>query len=323
MQALLCEQFGPVDNLRYRDVPPPTIAPDEVLIRVSYCGVNFPDTLIVEGKYQFRPDLPFTPGGEVSGEIVETGASVKELSVGDWVIAAMGWGGFAELAVAKASSTFKISSRDKLKEGSVLLETFGTAIHALKDRGDLKEHEILAVLGASGGTGNAAIQIGKLMGAKVIAIAGSEEKLAFAKDAGVDFLIDYSKEDLKTALKELGGVDVVFDPVGGEASEAAFRALNAFGRHLVIGFASGSIPQLPWNLPLLKSASVVGVFWGHFWRHYPEKNSKNILQLLDWMEKGLIEPKVTKTYPLAKGIHALKDIRNRKAMGKIVLEGLS
>ncbi len=321
MQALICDHFGSVESLNFTEVPiPEVIASDEVLIRVRYCGVNFPDTLIVEGKYQFRPKLPFVPGGEVSGEVVQTGSTVNNLKKGDRVIAAMGWGGFAQFAVAKATNTFKIEKEISLREGAVFLETFGTAIHGLKDRGEVKKGEVIAILGASGGTGNAAIQVGKMLGAKVIAVAGSEEKLAFALETGADHAINYNTKDLKGVLKGLGGIDVVFDPVGGEVSEHAFRALNPFGRHLVVGFASGGIPQLPWNLPLLKSASIVGVFWGHFWRNHPEKNSANIMQLLQWVKMDLIHPKIMKTYALSDGVEALKDLKSRKAIGKIVLE---
>ena len=320
MKALVCHEYGHINNLRFEETETPSISADEVLIKVSFCGVNFPDTLIVEGKYQFRPELPFVPGGEVSGVVEQVGNDVSDLKPGDLVIAAMGWGGFGEFAVAKGQNAFKIGSTQDLKYGSVLLETYGTAIHALKDRAHLRQGETLAVLGAAGGTGTAAVQLGKVMGATVIAIAGDKEKLAFAKQAGADHLIDYMSGDLKEELKKLGGADVIFDPVGGEASEAAFRALKPGGRHLVVGFASGEIPQLPWNLPLLKSASIVGVFWGHFWRNQPDKNRQNVQELLQWLDQKAITPMITKEFDLDQGVEALKMIKERKVKGKVVLK---
>lgn len=320
MKALVCHEFGTVDSLRLEKVELPSFATDEILVKVNFCGVNFPDTLIVEGKYQFRPELPFVPGGEVSGVVEQVGNEVRDLKPGDLVIAAMGWGGFGEYAVAKAQNTFRIKPEGNLKEGAVLLETYGTAIHALKDRANLLEGETMVVLGAAGGTGTAAVQLGKVFGATVIAVAGSDEKLSFARQAGADHIINYQKEDLKDSLKRLGGADVVFDPVGGEASEAAFRALKPGGRHLVVGFASGKIPHLPWNLPLLKSASIVGVFWGHFWRNQPVDNRRNIHQLIQWLDQKDIRPMITKEFDLSEGVEGLKMIRDRKAIGKIVLK---
>ena len=320
MKALVCQEYGHINNLRSEEIEIPSISADEVLIKVSYCGVNFPDTLIVEGKYQFKPVLPFVPGGEVSGVVEQVGESVRDIRSGDMVIAAMGWGGFAEYAIAKAQNTFRVSAYEDLKKGSVLLETYGTAIHALKDRALLQQGETLAVLGAAGGTGTAAVQLGKAMGISVIAVAGGKEKLEFARQAGADHLIDYTSGDLKEELKKLGGADVIFDPVGGEASEAAFRALRPGGRHLVVGFASGRIPQLPWNLPLLKSASIVGVFWGHYWRNQPEKNRQNIQELLQWLDQKEITPTITKELDLNQGVEALKMIKERKVKGKVVLK---
>ncbi len=319
MKALICKNFESINNLHFEDTKIPGISQDEVLVKVSYCGVNFPDTLIVEGKYQFRPELPFIPGGEVAGEVAEVGSAVTDLKRGDPVIAAMGWGGFAQYAVVKARNAFKVKSHDDLKRGAVVLETYGTAIHALVDRAQLQQEEVLAVLGAAGGTGTAAVQLGKALGATVIAIAGTAEKLSFARQSGADHVINYQHEDLKESLKGLGGVDVIFDPVGGEASEAAFRALKPGGRHLVVGFASGSIPNLSWNLPLLKSASIVGVFWGHFWRNQPESNRKNIETLLEWLDNKEINPMITKTFDLSDGVEALKMLKERKVMGKVVL----
>ncbi len=319
MKALYCSSYGKIEDLTYGEISNPEVAPDEVMIQVRYSGVNFPDTLIVEGKYQFKPDLPFAPGGEVAGTIERVGAEVKELKKGDTVIAAMGWGGFSEYAVAKASNTYVFPESGNLKKGAVLLETYGTALYGLKNRGALDKGETLLVLGASGGTGQAAIQIGKVLGAKIIAIASSEGKRALAKENGADIVLGYDKT-LKAQLKELGGVDVIFDPVGGEVSEQVFRSLRPGGRHLVVGFASGKIPQISWNLPLLKSAAIIGVFWGHFWRNQPMQNRENIYQLIAWLSKGAINPYISKEFDLKDGKLALKQIMNREAKGKIILQ---
>lgn len=319
MQAILCKSFGLPENLVFEDVPIPKIRENEILIKVGYCGVNFPDTLIIQGKYQFRPEFPFSPGGEVSGEIVQVGAQVQRFKKGDKVLAAMGWGGFSEYAVAKASNTFLVPEEVSLDRAAVLLETYATVIHALKDRADLKPGETLVVLGAGGGTGTAAVQLGHLFGANVVAVASSEEKRAFAKSNGAHHTLD-TIPDLKEVLKHMGGVDVVFDPVGGDLTERAFRAINPGGRHLVVGFASGDIPALPFNLPLLKSASIVGVFWGHFWRMKPKENRRNVSMLLKWLSNKKINPNVTKAYDLKDGDKALQDMMERRVKGKVVLK---
>ncbi|MEP4532012.1 MAG: NADPH:quinone oxidoreductase family protein [Cyclobacteriaceae bacterium] len=320
MKAIVCKSFGSILNLQFSDMDKPIPAKDEVLIKVDYCGVNFPDTLIVEGKYQFQPEFPFAPGGEVTGEVVGMGVDVSDLKQGDMVLAAMGWGGFAEYAVAKASNAFAIPHGVDHKEAAALLETYATAIYGLHNRANLQKAETLCVLGAAGGTGTAAVQLGKLLGARVIACVSSEEKARFAKANGADEVIDYTKDDLKSSLKDLGGCDVVFDPVGGENAEKAFRGLKPNGRHLVVGFASGNIPKLPWNLPLLKSASIVGVFWGHFWRNNAAENRKNVAQLLQWLAEGKIKPNITQEYKLEAGAQALLCIAERRVKGKIVLE---
>lgn len=320
MKAIVCRSFDSIEKLEAGEMPVPQIAPDEVLIKVDYCGVNFPDTLIVQGKYQFKPEFPFVPGGEVSGEIIDCGVDVHVFEKGDKVIAAMGWGGFAEFAVAKSTNTYKVPANVNQMESAALLETYATALHALKDRGNLKAGETLVVLGAAGGTGTAAIQIGLTLGARVIAAVSSEEKVEFCLENGAELAINYNKQDLKSELKALRGADVIFDPVGGRNAELAFRSLKPNGRHLVIGFASGGIPSLPWNLPLLKSAAIVGVFWGHFWRNFPKENATNVELLLKWLSEGEIKPTITKTIPLRNGVSALLDIVNRKVKGKIVLE---
>lgn len=320
MKAIVCKSFGPIGNLEFSDMDRPSPAKGEVLIKVNHCGVNFPDTLVVEGKYQFRPEFPFAPGGEVTGEVVELGVGVSGLKRGDMVLAAMGWGGFAEYVVAKASNAFVIPQGVKHKEAAALLETYATAIYGLLNRANLQKTETLAVLGAAGGTGTAAVQLGKLLGARVIACVSNDEKAKFAKVNGADEAIDYTKVDLKNSLKDFGGCDVVFDPVGGENAEKAFRGLKPNGRHLVVGFASGNIPKLPWNLPLLKSASIVGVFWGHFWRNEAEENRKNVVQLLQWLLEGKIKPNITEEFKLEEAAQALLSIAERRVKGKIVLK---
>ncbi|WP_258103643.1 NADPH:quinone oxidoreductase family protein [Marinoscillum sp. MHG1-6] len=320
MKALVCESFDGLSGVQYRDLPDPKPQEGEVLIKVNYCGVNFPDTLIIQGKYQFRPELPFVPGGEVAGEVLEVGTNVKKLNRGQRVLAAMGWGAFGEKVVVQEANVYKIPEGVPSEQAAALLETFATAFHALKDRAELSVGETLVVLGAAGGTGIATIQIGKQFGAKVVACVSSEEKARFCKAQGADEVINYEEENLKERLKDMGGANVIFDPVGGNQSELAFRSLLPGGRHLVVGFASGEIPAIPWNLPLLKSASVVGVFWGHFWRNEPKKNARNTRILLKWLEAGAITPVISQMYPLADGKNALQDLMERKAKGKIVLK---
>ena len=319
MKGLICRAFGSLSDLSFGSMPEPKCNSDEVLIAVAYCGVNFPDTLIVQGKYQFSPDRPFAPGGEVSGEVVALGSDVTHVALGDKVLAAMGWGGFATLAVAKSSNVYQIPNGTSLKQSAALLETYATAYYGLCQRGSLKKGDTLAVLGAAGGTGTAAVQLGVQMGARVIACVSSEEKAQFCLASGAHHVINYTKSNLKDELKSYGGVDVIFDPVGGSVSELGFRSLIPNGRHLVVGFASGEMPALPWNLPLLKSASIVGVFWGYFWRNEPEANAENVKILLGWLSEGLIDPKITKEYTLENGVQALMDIAERRVKGKIVL----
>lgn len=318
MRAVRCKSFGDTDDLLVEEVSIPQITEDEVLIHVKYSGINFPDVLIVQGRYQFKPELPFTPGGEVFGEVVKVGHLVKHLKPGDRVVAAMGWGGFAAFAVAKGSNTYQVPEGVSGHKAAILLETYGTALYALKDRAVLKSGERLLVLGAAGGTGTAAIQLGKLFGAEVIAIASTREKRAFAEKQGA--IRSFSPTEMKDAVKEMGGANVIFDPVGGNLSEEAFRTLKPGGRHLVVGFASGEIPAIPFNLPLLKSASIVGVFWGYFWRNESAANRKNVQLLLKWLQTEHINPEIMCTYPLQKVSVALKDLQDRKVQGKILLE---
>jgi len=323
MKALVCEQFGPPENLIIKEIPKPKVTGKQLLIKVSTCSLNFPDTLIIEGLYQFKPELPFSPGAEICGTIVEMGSDVSGFSIGDRVMSGITWGGLAEFAIAEPAFTFKVPDSILDKDAAAILMTYGTSIHALMDRAMLKYSDTVLVLGASGGVGTSAIQISKALGSKVIAAASSEEKLNWCKEQGADELLNYEQVgDLKSTLKEITngkGVDVIYDPVGGKFSEPAFRAIARSGRHLVVGFTNGNIPKIPFNLPLLKSASIVGVFWGSFIRNEPENNRKNIGILFKLIEKGELIPRVSKVYQFDKAIEALNAMKNRSVLGKIVV----
>ena len=285
-------------------------------------GCNYPDFLIVQGLYQFKPSFPFSPGAEVAGIVSAVGEKVTGLQVGDRVAANMIFGGFAEQAIAEEAAAVKIGDGFDFKEASAFLLTYATSLYALKDRGHLKAGDTLLVLGAAGGVGLAAVQLGKAMGAKVIAAASSAEKLEICRQAGADELIDYSQEDLKARTKALTGgqgVDVVYDPVGGAYSEAALRAIAWEGRFLVIGFAAGEIPKVPLNLALLKGCDIVGVFWGSFTVRDPERHRELVRTLFDWWSEGKIRPVVSKAYPLDRAVEALDDLGGRRAKGKIVI----
>jgi len=320
MKAIICKNPSEVASLKVGELPQPTPLQDEVMIEVCYAGVNYPDVLIAEGRYQFKPDLPFSPGGEVSGFVVAVGENVTQFSIGDKVCAAMSWGGFAEFVVSKASNTYLLTKNAPLDKSAILLETYATAFHALKDRGTLRSNETIAVLGAAGGTGVACIQLARLIGAKVIAICSTAEKCQFALDQGAHHALNSQTSNIKSELKALGGVDVVFDPVGGELSEACFRSLRPDGRHLVVGFASGKIPNMPWNLTLLKSASIVGVFWGNFWRNNAKQNNANVQQLLAWLDQSKITPAINKIFTLDKTVEAMMELKDRKVIGKNVIQ---
>ncbi|MEP1096543.1 MAG: NADPH:quinone oxidoreductase family protein [Cyclobacteriaceae bacterium] len=322
MKAVLVEKVGSIDDLVFREhsLPPPSA--DQVLIKVEYAGVNFPDILITKGLYQFQPELPFSPGGEVAGTIMEIGEDVKKLKIGDRVASGTSWGGFAEEALGFASNTHKLPDEVSFKDAAATLMTFGTAIHALKDRAQIQRGETLAVLGAAGGVGSAAIQVGKQLGARVIASASNDEKLSFCKRLGADDFVNYSNQKIKDSLKELTegkGADVIFDPVGGYLSESSFRAIARGGRHLVLGFASGEVPSIPWNLPLLKSASIVGVFWGGFFRNESKTNATNIQLLFEWLREAKISPSIDEILPLESAKDALRKLQNRHVQGKILL----
>ena len=289
MRAVLCKEFGPPESLVVEELPTPEIGDHQVLLDVKACGVNFPDLLIIENKYQFKPPLPFSPGGEVSGVVRKVGAKVTTLKPGDRVLGAPGFGGFAEELAIDARNCVAIPAAMPFDVAAAFLFTYGTSHYALKDRAALAPGETLLVLGAAGGVGLAAVELGKAMGAKVIAAASSAEKLEVCRAHGAAEGIDYSKEDLKERVKQLTGgqgADVIYDPVGGDFSEAAFRSIAWEGRFLVIGFAAGPIPKIPLNLVLLKGAQIVGVFWGSFTAREPERHQANIRELMDWYSAG-------------------------------------
>jgi len=322
MKAVLCKSHGMPDTLVVEDVPSPDLTEGQVLISVKACGVNFPDTLIIQGKYQFKPDLPFSPGGEVSGVIKAVGDGVTNVSVGDRVIAFSTWGGFAEELAVDANRLIKMSDKMDFEKASAFILTYGTSYHALKDRANIQPGETLLVLGASGGVGLAAIQLGKAMGARVIAAASTKEKLDVCAANGADELINYSSEDLRARVKEItqgAGVDVIYDPVGGPLSEKALRDMSWRGRFLVVGFAVGEIPKVPLNLALLKGCSIVGVFWGDFTRREPALNEANNQELMRLFEAGKISPHIHKVYPLTQASEALNELLDKKVSGKVVL----
>lgn len=322
MKAVLCRQHGLPDTLELADLPSPQPGLGQVLIAIKAAGVNFPDTLIIQNKYQFKPALPFSPGGELAGTITAIGADVKGYQVGQNVIAFTGWGAFAEEIVADAIKLIPIPPGVPFDIAASFVMTYGTSYHALKDRAALKAGETLLVLGAAGGVGLAAVELGKALGARVIAAASTDEKLAVCREHGADETINYSTEDLRERIKSLTeakGVDVIYDPVGGGYSEPALRSMAWRGRFLVVGFANGEIPSIPLNLTLLKGCSIVGVFWGDYARREPKSNAKDLMELVGMMQAGTIKPLISARYPLAKAADALNAVMQRKAMGKIVL----
>jgi len=327
MRAVVCHAWGQPDTLSVETSPLPIPAAGEVLLRVHAAGVNFPDTLIIQGKYQFKPELPFTPGSEVAGEVLALGEGVQNVRVGDRVIAFLSTGGYATHAVAQAAQVMPLPEGMDYEAAAAFTLASGTSYHALVDRAKLQAGETLLVLGAAGGVGLAAVQIGHRLGARVIAAASSDEKLALCRQEGADETINYATEDLRARLKELtggkltkgGGPDVIYDPVGGAYAEPAFRSIGWGGRYLVVGFAAGDIPALPLNLPLLKGASLVGVFWGEFARRDPRGNARNLSTMTDWIRDGQMRLHVSQTYPLEGAAQALKDLEGRKVTGKVVI----
>ena len=322
MKALICEAYGPIANLVVKDVPSPVPGPKQLLIEVRAAAVNFPDALMVQGLYQVKPPLPFTPGAEIAGIVKAVGAEVKHYQAGDRVIAMTGTGGFAEECVAESAKAMPLPAGMDFDTGAALVLTYCTSLHGLRDCGRLKAGETLVVLGAAGGVGISAIEIGKAMGARVIAAASADDKLALCRRVGADETVNYSTENLKDRINELTagkGADVVYDPVGGPYTEPALRALAWRGRLLVIGFAAGDIPRIPLNLALLKERSIVGVYWGDSIRHDPAGHLANLRQLHEWFAAGAIRPVVSERFPLAAAKDAIASIANRQVKGKIVV----
>jgi NADPH:quinone reductase len=322
MKAVLCKQFGPPESLVLEELPALEARPGEVVVAVKAASVNFPDVLIIQNKYQFKPPLPFSPGSELAGVVKQVGDGVKGVRVGDRVMAFTTYGAFAEEVKTEAARLVPMPASMDFVTGAAFLLTYGTSDHALRDRGALKAGETLLVLGAAGGVGLAAIELGKALGARVIACASSEEKLAVCRDHGADAAVNYAAEDLRERVKALTegrGVDVVYDAVGGPYSEPAFRSLAWRGRLLVVGFAAGEIPKLPLNLALLKGASAVGVFWGDFARREPQALAQSLRQLAQWYGEGRLRPHVSQTLPLEKAAQAIQLLASRQAKGKVVL----
>ena len=322
MRAVLCKEHGPPESLVVVDVPSPSCGPTQVRVAVHACGVNFPDTLIIQNKYQFKPPLPFTPGGESAGEIVEVGSAAQGFRVGDRVIAMVGWGGFADEIVTDAANVMPIPEGMGYVTAAGFTMVYGTSYHALKQRAHISPGETLLVLGAAGGVGLAAVELGALLGARVIAAASSDDKLELCRSYGAAEVINTTRESIKDRTKELtggAGADVIYDPVGGDAFDQAIRAINWKGRLLVVGFASGRIPELSVNLALLKGCEVVGVFWGAFTAREADVNRRNLAELGDYFRAEKIRPHVSATFPLERVAEALNVILERKATGKLVL----
>ena len=322
MKAILCVRFGGPDDLEFKDIPDPVAGSGEAVVAVRAAALNFFDTLLIAGKYQIKPPFPFSPASEFAGVVESVSPGVTAFAPGDRVLGYMGPGAARERTVAKVERLMKLPDGLDFDRAAGLTVIYGTTIHALKDRAQLQPGETLAVLGAAGGTGLAAIELGKLMGARVIACASSDEKLAFARAHGADETVNYASGDLKEGLRRLTagrGVDVVYDPVGGAYAEAAIRSIAWGGRFLVIGFAAGEIPKLPLNLVLLKGCDVRGVFWGAFTEREPQAHRANMASLVQWCADGKLSAHVHEVYPLERTPDALKALSNRQVMGKILL----
>ena len=322
MKSLLCRTLTGIDDLEVEDGPDLQPAAGEIVVDVMAAGVNFPDVLLVQGKYQYKAQLPFAPGFELAGTVRAVAVGVTHLEAGDNVAAIVSHGAFAQQARVLADRAVKLPARVDFEAAAAMLFTYGTSIHALKDRGELKAGETLLVLGAAGGVGLAAVELGKLMGARVIAAASSPEKLAVCRAQGADETIDYAKEDLRERIKALThgkGIDVVCDPVGGPYTEPALRSLAWKGRLLVIGFTAGDIPKIPLNLPLLKGCSIVGVYLGAQREKEPAQAAANARRLVEWLAAGKIKPHICARYPLSQGVEALREVQDRRAKGKVVI----
>ncbi|GBL03221.1 NADPH:quinone oxidoreductase family protein [Glaciecola sp. KUL10] len=322
MQAILCKSFAPIDQLVFEEVPSPEIKKGHVLIEVSAAGVNFPDSLLVEGLYQMKPDLPFIPGSEVAGVIKEVGEGVAHLKIGQKVIGLCMLGGYAQEVLVPATHVLPIPDQIPLDEAAGLVTAHATAHHALKQRASIKKGETLLVTGAAGGTGLAAVQIGKEMGATVIAVCSTKEKCDVALANGADHAINYTEQDLKETVKSLTnkkGVDVVYECVGGDMFHTCSRLMGWNGRLLVIGFAGGEIPEFPVNLSLVKGYSVVGVFWGSFTQHQPQDFMDNMKELVTWYMQGKVKVNIDKSFALKDSVDALKYVTSRQVKGKVVI----
>lgn len=323
MKAVLCRAYGPPESLEIAEIPTPEPGTGEVLVRVRAAALNFFDTLIIENRYQAKPDLPFSPAAEFAGEIAALGEGVTGWSVGERVSGYMGWGAAREYVVAHADRLVRVPDTLTDEQAAGIAVTYGTTIHALIDRAEIKPGETLVVLGAAGGTGIAAVEIGKALGATVIACASSPDKLALASERGADHLIDYTAENLRERLKAITGgkgVDVLYDPVGGDLAEPALRSMGWGGRYLVVGFAAGEIPKIPLNLLLLKGCDMRGVFWGAFCKREPARQAQQMGQLLEWAASGVISAHVDASFPLEETAKALRLIADRKARGKIIVK---
>ena len=322
MRAILCKELGPANTLVIDDIPSPEPGKGQVKVRVKAAGLNFPDTLIIEGKYQIKPELPFSPGGEMAGEVLAVGEGVQRFKPGQRVMGLTGYGAFAEEILVPENQLIPVPDGMNDHTAAAFSMVYGTSYHALKQRANIQPGETLLVLGASGGVGLAAVELGKAMGATVIACASSEEKLAVAKEAGADDLINYAEEDLKDALKQRypKGVDVIYDPVGDKFTEAAIRNMAWNGRLLIVGFAAGDIPKIPANLALLKGCSIIGVFWGAFTQKEPQTNIQNIMELMQLFNQGKINPRISQVFPFEDYEQALAALTSRTAKGKVVLD---
>ena len=318
MRALVCHEFAPYARHKIENLTMSSVPAGHVRIKVAAAGVNFPDILMAEGKYQFKPPFPFTPGSECAGTVETLDDDVKRFHIGDRVATVVMNGAFATYVDAPATAVRPIGDMPFEIAASLTL-AYGTSYYALKDRGQLRRGEKLLVLGAAGGVGLAAVEIGRAMGATVIAAASTDEKLQVCKEHGADHLVNYSGEDLKAKVKALGGADVIYDPVGDKFAEPAFRALNWLGRYLVIGFSGGEIPKIPLNLALLKSADIRGVFWGAWTQRHPVANQKNMGELLGLLKNGKIKPRISNTYMLDDFARAFDELTQRRAKGKVVL----
>jgi NADPH2:quinone reductase len=322
MQALLCEAHGPPEDLRLREVAVPKPGRGQIRIRVRAAGLNFPDALLIQNKYQFKPPLPFSPGGEAAGEVDAVGEAVEDFTAGDRVAALTLHGAFAEYVIADANRTMRVPESMDLKTAGGFTLTYATAHHALKQRAALQPGETVLVLGAAGGVGLAAVEVAKALGAVVIGAASSEEKLALVRAHGADKTFNYEQSDLREAVKEATagrGPDVIFDPVGDRFAEPAFRSIAWEGRYLVVGFAAGQVPAIPLNLPLLKGASIVGVFWGGFVSRNLDMHRRNMEELYAWHAQGRLEPVVSRAFPLERGGEAIRWMLDRHAVGKVIV----